>query len=342
MKKITRLTILTASVVCMALITIVYKSHTTSVVHSYDPFRNIIFDPDRVPTHEANTLQLKTFFFLTPTPIVPFDGNKLQACGAITDPTSPYYIPNNENTSLITFSPAAPDVATINDRLILWYRDEHPLVLGVGNIEAQILGGTTKVFDIEPYPGLIASFAESVLGQSIKVGAPWKFVDAANIPDPRFDAVDATGRPMFPSLFITDISFDTNSTAGDFENSGVPIPPHEIYGQWKVLTKSVKADGTLEKYAQDPLLSGTNSDPPGNLATDGSDHVSLGGSSNTPVVHPAVPISGHGNHITALSWDISKLSMQTGNTYRVQFIVHDGDPSRAGGDVAEVCGTVQL
>ena len=39
-------------------------------------------------------------------------------------------------------------------------------------------------------------------------------------------------------------------------------------------------------------------------------------------------------------WDVSSLGLLPGHVYRMQFMVHDGDQNKAGGDVGQGCATV--
>ena len=41
-------------------------------------------------------------------------------------------------------------------------------------------------------------------------------------------------------------------------------------------------------------------------------------------------------------WDISKLGLLSGHTYRLYFMVHDGDQNKSGGDAGQACGTVTI
>ena len=49
--------------------------------------------------------------------------------------------------------------------------------------------------------------------------------------------------------------------------------------------------------------------------------------------------------MTEARWNVSDLScngvpLQKGHTYRMQFMVHDGDQNKTGGDVGQACATV--
>src|SRR6185436_7168483 len=44
---------------------------------------------------------------------------------------------------------------------------------------------------------------------------------------------------MFPSLFVTDITGDPSSLAGDWQFGGTAIPPHAVFGTWKAAVRTV-------------------------------------------------------------------------------------------------------
>ena len=39
-------------------------------------------------------------------------------------------------------------------------------------------------------------------------------------------------------------------------------------------------------------------------------------------------------------WNVNHLPLQPGHVYRMQFMVHDGDQTKTGGDVGQACMTV--
>jgi hypothetical protein len=50
---------------------------------------------------------------------------------------------------------------------------------------------------------------------------------------------------------------------------------------------------------------------------------------------------------TEVRWNLSALTvngqpLQSGHTYRVQYIVHDGDQNKTGGDVGQACSLVSI
>src|SRR5437588_34510 len=50
---------------------------------------------------------------------------------------------------------------------------------------------------------------------------------------------DRCDRPMFPALFLTDITTDPASRAGDWQTGGSPIAPHAVFGTWKAAVRTV-------------------------------------------------------------------------------------------------------
>jgi hypothetical protein len=332
-----------ALIVALAItVPVLYINRSASTVLSYDPFINLILDPESVNPYSAHTLQLKSFGFLSPTPEPRPVGTALVDCGPSGDPAHPYDVPGEENKILAAYSPAYPAVAGPGDRLALWYRDEHAMALGVSKVETNNPLEPIKTFDIVPYTGGKSSSIETIQNEVLKFGAPYQYVDpVSGLRDPTFDAIDTSGRPIHPALFITDITVDPNSTAGDWENGGIPIAPHHVYGQWKVLIKYVSSDGSFQ-YDQDNTLSGTNDDPPGNY--DESTNTGDLGVGGDPIPE-GVALQRHGSHVGEAVWEVNRLVaaglMQSGRTYRVQFMAHDGDQSKEGGDVGEACGTVR-
>ena len=45
-------------------------------------------------------------------------------------------------------------------------------------------------------------------------------------------------------------------------------------------------------------------------------------------------------YVSEARWDVSSLGLTTGHVYRAQFMVHDGDQNKTGGDVGEGCATI--
>jgi hypothetical protein len=137
-------------------------------------------------------------------------------------------------------------------------------------------------------------------------------------------AADPSGRPEFPAAFVTDTSSDPSSTAGDWQlltTNSTAVSPSDVFGTWKAATKS----GTSIKPGADPAKNNWNLGP-------GADPV--------PLTNGALPKSeGYG---TEADWTFSKLGLMSGHTYRIEFMVHDGDQTNTGGDSGEACVNVTM
>src|SRR5262249_12861664 len=126
---------------------------------------------------------------------------------------------------------------------------------------------------------------------------------------------DTSDRPLAPVLYITDITNDPTSRAGDWQYGGTAIAPNAIFGTWKAFTRLVdKTTGTVTLTADaDPFSNDWN----------------LGTGADTP---PAgLANEGYGAEIR---WDLNALAAQgvltAGHRYRFYVMVHDGDQNRVG------------
>jgi hypothetical protein len=187
----------------------------------------------------------------------------------------------------------------------VFYGDEHALTLGVRSVIVKTASGNTTT----DYPiSALASNPGSVTNP--QTGSNVLFGDQAGL--------DPSLRPMWPSLFITDITNDPNSRAGDWQYGGRPFNPSAVYGTWKAAVR------TYDKTAATPYSTTTTDADPAkndwNLGT-GAD----------PVPSSLAKNEGYGAEIV---WN---LSLIPGHSYRVQAIVHDGDQNKAGGDTGEAC-----
>lgn len=129
---------------------------------------------------------------------------------------------------------------------------------------------------------------------------------------------DANGFTLSPGVYLTDITANTADTSGDAQNGGVPQPPTDVYGAWKV-------ENGVQPNAENGVLLGPGADqwPPANG-----------------------PAGGAAQTWTAqVVWDLASLKTKTGaalaagKTYRLQAALHNGDGT---GKVAEVCITFTM
>jgi hypothetical protein len=192
----------------------------------------------------------------------------------------------NESSILTGVSPA---IAHAGDVIKAFYIDEHALTLGANG------NGHT----VSPFAANLNAVAGSVSAPTLSIGDP--------------AAVDGAGRPIYPALFLSDITADATSMAGDWQNNGTAIPPTAIFGTWKAANAG---------------------DPTKNLFDVGNGDT--------------VPMIGAGGHdydkqyfSAEAQWSVSALGLQPGHSYRVQIMMHDGDQNNSGGDVGEGCVTIQ-
>jgi len=146
------------------------------------------------------------------------------------------------------------------------------------------------------------------------------------------------GRPLWPSLFITDLGtgFDATNRSGDWQYGGTAVAPNAIYGSWK------GAVVLIDKTHNPPQRTVT---PDADPAKNG---LNLGPSDITTPTGPAtrVPVGAANlGYSTEVVWNLSTLTI-AGNAfdpthyYRVQLMVHDGDQNKGGGDVGQACVTI--
>jgi len=205
-----------------------------------------------------------------------------------------------ENRILYDFGPRSPQVASPGGTIRLWYNDEHAMFLGVRS-------GTLPISVMTKHPADTAS--------------------PVNVGD--LLAKDVEGRPIFPSIFLTDITGNASGTTGDWQNGGLPIPPHALYGTWKVGSRSSN-DYEMDK------------NPAGNV---GDNNWQLDGGT-TPTIDTERAPKGNEKYGSLIEWNVNQLladgKIASGKTYRVQFVVHDGDNTNLGGDVAEGCTAIRM
>jgi len=213
----------------------------------------------------------------------------------------------NESEVLRAFGPT---IAGPGDTIKAWYSDEHALTLGVRQVTVKTASGsTTTNYAIAPLTTDPGSAINPAVGANMAQGG-----------------LDPALRPMFPALFITDITNNPNNRSGDWQQgSTAAIPPSAVFGSWKgavaVLDQTQKS--TSKQVAvtpdADPAKNGWNLGP-------GSDP-------------PPAGIKGEGWGAEA-RWNVDSLGLQPGHAYRMEFMVHDGDQHQTGGDSGEACMTV--
>ncbi len=234
----------------------------------------------------------------------------------------------NESEVLRTFSPTGAVTATPGLTIKLWYNDEHALTLGVRQVSVKTKTGTA----VTDYP-LAALCSTPTAGCGVtnpQVGTTALDGDQAGTDTSTCAGYpDLCDRPMFPALFITDITTDPTSKAGDWQSGGTPLPPNAVFGTWKAAVRTVDKtkSPTAVTVTPDP-------DPAKN-------NWNLGG--GDPVPDATLRNEGYGAEVR---WNVDALitagQMVSGRAYRLQFMVHDGDQNKAGGDSGENCVDLNL
>jgi hypothetical protein len=128
---------------------------------------------------------------------------------------------------------------------------------------------------------------------------------------------------MFPAIFITDTTYGGDPLGGDWQFGGTGIKPSFVSGTWKGAVRTI--DQTTNTVTVTP-----DADPAAN-------NWNLGPGADP--VPPGLQNEGYGAEIR---WDIADLGLQPGHTYRLYFIVHDGDQNKVGGDCGQGCAFITM
>jgi hypothetical protein len=223
----------------------------------------------------------------------------------------------NESDVLVAFSPMATLSPLPGRTLSVWYSDEHALTLGIRQINIKSAAGVTSTnYPVSSFSGSAGMILNPSVGATALTGDQ-AGTDTSSCPGVPY----VCARPMFPALFITDITLSPGSQSGDWQFGGRAISPHAVFGTWKAATRTVDQTTGAISVA-------TDADPAPN-------NTNLGG-----IPFPSgVATEGY---TAVVSWEISRLGLQSGHTYRMQFMVHDGDQNKTGGDVGQNCVNVQM
>ena len=188
----------------------------------------------------------------------------------------------------------------------VFYNDEHALVLGVRRVIVKTAGGnTTNDYPITALNSNPGSALNPLVGSTILTG------DQAG--------TDVSDRPLYPALFITDITSDPMSLAGDWQYGGTAIPPHAVFGTWKGAVRIVDKTRNPVEATVTP-----DADPAKN-------NWNLGNGDPVPA---GLVNQGFGAEVR---WETDQLGLLPGHIYRLYFMVHDGDQNKDGGDTGQAC-----
>lgn len=169
----------------------------------------------------------------------------------------------------------------------------------------------------------IAAFTADEKGLLLGIGAtPFSGSGPQHVTDPSLGdltAKDPSGRLLYPTIFVTDITSDPSSRAGDWQQGGAPSTSlSDVFGTWTTAT----------------LVAGSYTPIPPSVSNPNWD---LGPGADQP---PATAQSDRYN--AEVRWNASDLHLTPGHNYRFQVITHDGDQNKSGGDAGEVCTTLTL
>jgi hypothetical protein len=251
--------------------------------------------------------------------------NVLGAC------TPPYPFPSTNALTSIAFN--EPECLATNKIKVLsncvptqveiFYSDEHAMTLGIRQLVTKTKVGSTIITTTN------ANYVITSL--TTNPGSATNPMTGATIAQ---GGMDVSGRPIFPAMFVTDITTNPpNPLAGDWQYGGTPQPPTFVSGTWKGGVAMVDKTVTPNTFTVTP-----DADPTANnlILGPGSDPI-------------PVPLATKDQaYTTEIRWDVSSLKdnfglpLQSGHTYRLYFMVHDGDQNKAGGDVGQACGTITM
>jgi hypothetical protein len=239
----------------------------------------------------------------------------------------------NESDILVAYDPGTSTCGSIPQDIKVWYTDEHPLCLGVRQVIVKSKGKT----DITDYPNIIPATSAASSG---KIDIASGLTSQIGATDQKGDntgndvSVDG-GRPLWPALFVTDLNpggdgnIDFLSRSGDWQFNGTAIPPTNVYGMWKYAVRTVDKTKT-----PNVVTINMDSDPKKSNRWD--------------LANGYAPPAGTYNekYGALVTWNVQTL-IDAGvfyhkHYYRLQFMVHDGDQNKTGGDVGEGCSTIYI
>jgi len=235
-------------------------------------------------------------------------------------------------------------------KIVAFYNDEHSLILGVNQVYVTNAAGATTNSDYSSsftaFNGKLGAGAGNTT--PLPVGTTALSGDQAGT-----DTATSTSsynyqnsRPLWPALFITDITTNPNDTSGDWQQGGTAaIAPNAVYGTWKGATRCVNYSSTgVACPPGGATKSGTASGghPAITIVGDADTPSNCSGSGSTFKCNgvPDTPIGGWTQSQqwgTEMVWNIDYLGLKPGHAYRLQIMLHDGDQNKSGGDAGQGC-----
>jgi len=203
-------------------------------------------------------------------------------------------------------------------KLRLWYNDATAFGLGIRQVVVYTSPTDSTVTN---YP-VSAPSATPTCVTHPEYGA----VDQSGNQSGNDTAVDG-GRPIWPVVYITDITFNKDSRVGDWQQGSTSgIPATSVCGVWTTGVRRVFLFNNTVNVTMDP------SPAPPNGWNLGS------GSDAPPAGFGAYPDKGYGAEVT---WDLNSLGFLPGHRYRLYSMIHSGDQAQAdGGNAGQACTRV--
>jgi hypothetical protein len=213
---------------------------------------------------------------------------------------------------------------TTNGYFEIWYSDEHALALGVNQVTVINSSGTTTTnYAVSPLtsdPGSVTN--PQVGGAYAPPATPVTVTPLALAASQAQGNTDVSGRPMPPTLYITDTTTNHANASGDWQYGGTPLLPNAVFGAWKSFSETINqttaTPAVTVAAAADPAANGWN----------------LGAGAD------AVPAGlGNQGYGAEIRWNLADLQnagiLVPGHTYRFYVMVHDGDQNKSGGDAGQ-------
>ena len=235
-------------------------------------------------------------------------------------------------------------------KIIAFYNDEHSMILGINKVYVTNAAGSTTSTD---YSSSFTAFNGNLGAGSgstvpLPVGTTALSGDQAGTDTATWNSTYnyQNSRPMWPALFITDITTNPNDTSGDWQQGGTAaIPPNAVFGTWKGATRCVNYSSTQLACPPGGSQKGgaaSGGHPAVTLAEDADSPANCSGSGSSFKCNgvPDTPIGGWTQSQqwgTELVWYIDSLGLRPGRAYRLQLMLHDGDQNKSGGDAGQGC-----
>src|SRR5579862_2895519 len=108
----------------------------------------------------------------------------------------------------------------------MFYNDEHALTLGVRSVVVKTAAGSTTIdYPVSPLTADPSSVTNPQTGTNALIGDQ--------------SGLDQSLRPMWPVLYITDITANPQDRSGDWQQGGRPTGPDAVFGSWKAAVRTV-------------------------------------------------------------------------------------------------------